>query len=926
MSQRWEQLEERLDEYESQLDTVYQLYHIPVLVALMAFMLWVRVRNWKRFARDDGTMLYSGNDAWYHYRSVNYVIENYPYTMPYDVWTGFDTGTTTGQFGTIFDQIIATVILIVGLGDPSQSTIDMVFFFAPAVFGVLCAIPIFFIGKRFGGRFGGLIAVTLLALTPGTFLTRSTAGFSDHQVAETLFQATALLMFMVMFTVAQREKPIYEFFTTREFDLLKEPLLWAVAAGVATTVYLLTWPPGVFFVGILGFVVLIHLVLEYLRGHSPDHVAIPTAVAMGVVAILLLPLVETFALTATDQSILQPLLALAVGAGALFMAGLARLLEERDLPRTAYPAAVAGIGIVGAGFVAIVLPNVFDFFIDQFLRVVGLSSSDTAQTVGEAQSIANPTRFFYRSYGLAIYTAVLGFGLITYRLARAARPKGEHTLILVFSVFMLFATLTQRRFDYYFVIAVATLNAYVVHWVFQFVDFDDVRRDIRNIQPYQVLVMVAIIFVVAGPLAVVGAPVAATANDSPGSVQNWEGSLEWLSEETPEVGSYNTGDAPRLEKYGSYERTEDFEYQSGEYGVLAWWDYGHWITALGDRIPVANPFQQHATESADFLLADEEGEALKILEEDSGEAEGVQYIMVDYQLGYAGTTKYNAPTAFDSRHNVSRGDIGVSVYRQGSRRPVYGVHTQRGYESMRVRLYQFHGSAREPSQFVTRFGQYNPEAGAASVPEDGRPVKRYNSTEEARRAAEQDPNAIQGGVLGQPSERVEALEHFRLVHGSEAAVASPFRRAIGQNQPRESWVKTFERVDGATIKGTGPANATVQTSVQMRIPTTNQTFFYNQFAETDENGNFEMVVPYSTTGYDNYGPENGHTNVSVRATGPYIFQAFPQDSIVAWTGQTEVTEGQVIGENQTAVTVELEGQEPGGANETQSQQRTVQTP
>ncbi|MFQ3318586.1 MAG: asparagine N-glycosylation enzyme membrane subunit Stt3, partial [Natronomonas sp.] len=184
----------------------------------------------------------------------------------------------------------------------------------------------------------------------------------------------------------------------------------------------------------------------------------------------------------------------------------------------------------------------------------------------------------------------------------------------------------------------------------------------------------------------------------------------------------------------------------------------------------------------------------------------------------------------------------------------------------------------------------------------------------------------QGGVLGQPSERVEALEHFRLVHGSEAAVASPFRRAIGQNQPRESWVKTFERVDGATIKGTGPANATVQTSVQMRIPTTNQTFFYNQFAETDENGNFEMVVPYSTTGYDNYGPENGHTNVSVRATGPYIFQAFPQDSIVAWTGQTEVTEGQVIGENQTAVTVELEGQEPGGANETQSQQRTVQTP
>lgn len=919
MSQRWDQLEERLSEYESELDALYQLYHIPVLAAIMVFMLWVRVRNWRNFFQEDGSVLFAGNDAWYHYRSTNYVLENYPYTMPYDVWTGFDEGATAGQFGTIFDQLIATAILVVGLGDPSQFTTDLIFILAPAVIGVLCAIPVFLLGKRFGGRFGGLVAVTILALTPGTFLTRSTVGFTDHHVMETLFQATALLAFMTMFTVAQREQPIIELFRTREFDVLKQPLVWAAVAAIATLLYILTWPPGIFFVGILGFAVLIHLVLEYLQGHSPDHVAIPFAISMGLFTVLFLPLVTSFSLSSTDPSLVQPLIALVVGGGAFFMAVLARLLDGRDLPKTAYPASIVTIGVLGIGIVAVAAPDVFDFFTRQLVRVFGMESSDTAGTVGEAQSIDNPTQFFYRSYGLAFYTAIIGFALVLYRLVTSDRPRGEHTILLVYTVLILLATLTQRRFDYYFVIAVGTLNAYLVYWVFQFVDLEDVRRDITNVQPYQVLVVVAIIFIIAGPLAVVQAPVAATSHAGPGSVQNWDGSLEWMSEETPAEGAYGSGDAPRLEKYGTYERTDDFQYEDGEYGVMAWWDYGHWITVLGDRIPVANPFQQHAGDAADFLLAADEDRAIDILEEDNNEGEGVRYVMVDYQLGYAGTLKYNAPVVFESKHDLSRSDIGITVLNRNRQR-LYGVHTQRAYESMRVRLYQFHGSAREPARFITRFGAIARDEGYASVPQDGRPVRFFNTSEEAAAAAERNPNAIHGGVLGQPAERVEALQHFRLVHASRPSAPSPFRRVVGQRQQTDSWVKTFERVDGATIQGTGPANATVQTSVEMRIPTTGKTFTYKQFAETDENGDFTMVVPYSTTGYEQFGPENGHTNVSVRATGPYQFRAFPQDSVVPWQGQATVTEAQVLGEDETPVTVDLQPPEQ-GTNQSNDQQQ-----
>ncbi|MFT4909223.1 MAG: asparagine N-glycosylation enzyme membrane subunit Stt3, partial [Natronomonas sp.] len=139
MSQRFEALEERLAEYESQIDTVYRLYHIPVLAALMAFMLWVRVRNYTNHIGPNGEPLYTGNDGFYHYRSVNYVIENFPYTMPFDPWTGFDTGRRAGQFGTIFDQAIATVALVLGGGSPSQETVVTVTLFAAPVIAMLCA-------------------------------------------------------------------------------------------------------------------------------------------------------------------------------------------------------------------------------------------------------------------------------------------------------------------------------------------------------------------------------------------------------------------------------------------------------------------------------------------------------------------------------------------------------------------------------------------------------------------------------------------------------------------------------------------------------------------------------------------------------------------------------------------------------------------
>jgi hypothetical protein len=123
-------------------------------------------------------------------------------------------------------------------------------------------------------------------------------------------------------------------------------------------------------------------------------------------------------------------------------------------------------------------------------------------------------------------------------------------------------------------------------------------------------------------------------------------------------------------------------------------------------------------------------------------------------------------------------------------------------------------------------------------------------------------------------------------------------------------VKVFERVPGANVTGTGPSNATVLASVEVAYGTRNKTFTYTQQAKTGPDGEFEMTLPYSTTGYENFGPENGYTNVSVRATGPYRISTssivFENETPYIYATQLNVSEASVIGEDDSTYEVTLE--------------------
>ncbi|MDD4484559.1 MAG: oligosaccharyl transferase, archaeosortase A system-associated, partial [Methanoregula sp.] len=111
-----------------------------------------------------------------------------------------------------------------------------------------------------------------------------------------------------------------------------------------------------------------------------------------------------------------------------------------------------------------------------------------------------------------------------------------------------------------------------------------------------------------------------------------------------------------------------------------------------------------------------------------------------------------------------------------------------------------------------------------------------NSTAAVERAEEYNRNAPAGyhaGVFGvsiaKPAVTVPALRHYRLVHESPTTVFS-------SGTPDIKYVKVFEYVSGAHIKGTGVIELPLVTN-------TGRNFTYRQ-----ESINGEFVVPYATSG------------------------------------------------------------------------------
>ena len=892
---------------ESVLGWLSRRYHVLAVAVIMLFMFWTRFQNFDRFTRGGDGFWLQGVDSWYHWRTINWTVDNFPWVMGFDPWTGFPNGTLTGQFGTVFDVLVATIALIIGLGSPGEQDVLLAALITVPALATLTAVPVYLMGRRVGTRAGGVAGVAFLALTAGTFFNRTTAGGLDHVAGEVFTMSVAVFAMMAAVRVGERERPIWELVVARNWSELRTPTLYSALAGGALTLYMWVWPPGIVLLGIFGTFFIIQLSFDYLRGRSPDHLAFVAIVSMAVTALLTATRIQESGFSSTSLDFLAPTLALLVAVGAGFMAWLARAWETQGLDRRAYPGAIAGAGVVALGVLALVLPDLIGTLLSNLTgRIIPFGYSPGALTVSEAQPPGDLTSLVTDQYGMGFYTAILGGGLMLVRPFFARSLRGEEVLVIVWSVFLISLAATQVRFNYYLPLGLAVLNAALVGTLVNRTNLTDGVDRLSSIETYQVLTVIVVALLLFAPLLpplASATPVAAGGDPDreagvvgvapSGDAVKFEPVNEWMEENTPEVGNYagagNGGALQYTDQYGIPDG-DTFDYPEGAYGVLSWWDYGHLITTQAERIPHANPFQQNARSASAVLTVQSEqraelyldaiaaGEsptresdpaALREAVESSDLENGIQYVMIDDESAagkFPAITEWTGP---DFRQYLTNSEISLGG-NQTQSLPVTGdAYTN----SFLASLYTQDASGLEHFRLINE-------------------APRYSLL--GQQVVQTQEGVGYGGITSQ----VIAQGNYSERVANITTTATQARQA-GQVIPGtnfydtevESSVKLFERVEGGTITGqTNATNGTVTAILQLETET-DRPFQYRQSTSV-ENGTFELTVPYPTD--ETLGPEDGYANASVRmaedAGGYSVFVQDQNNSVAASTENVTVDE------------------------------------
>ncbi len=804
-------------------DKMKSSWPYTVAVAIIGFVsLWIRILPSDNVLLPGGIVKFTTNDAWYHMRTLNVLLENYPHRMFFNPMTNYPTGSYI-HFGPLFDQMMAITSLILGMGHPSSQLVNTIGAYFPAVLGALTVIPVYYIGKYLGGHKTGILAAILITFAPGQFLSRSMIGFTDHHVAESLFSTFFMMFFMLALISAKEKKLRFEDVFNKNFSVLKEPFLYSVLAGVMYSAYQLCWPGGSLFL----FIVLVYAIFQYIldnfRNESSDYLGFTGVVTCLVSAILILPFVHPdMGFSLYYYSWFHVITSLGAMAGFAALSFIEREFKRKEMKAYYYPLIILGAGILGLIAIKIASPSLYSLIISAPNTVFGIQKGGPS-TIEEASSIFYSHGAFTLSKALGNFTvsgffaSLLGMLILAVNLFR--RPKPQEVLVLVWSFLILLAIYGQNRFAYYYSINVSVLSAYIGGLLLEKVKWSeldqkfksnvkspaDIPKALRFVKVEQVFAVLIIVVFLIYPVYGSAMPYTKMVYGQP--IQPWEEACTWLRSNTPDPGmNYNA-------IYEAPKNGEMFQYPDKAYGVMSWWDYGHYIETIGHRMPNANPFQagiggrsasikeENRPGATTFLTAQSEEEASAVLEaiDPRPDKAGARYIMSDVVM---------ATGIFDSITQWTLDTEGYyQAYWTGS--SYQSIPSTRYFNSMEARLHIF----------------------------DTNGLKQYRMVHETE--------AYQ-------SDEVGYKQVYNFLHGGQLP------------EIYTGYVKIFEYVKGANITGMASPNETVKISTTI-LTNQGRTFDYSQSTTVDSQGRYEFTVPYSTEG-----PIAGETQFDTAPAGPYV--------------------------------------------------------
>ena len=739
-----------------------------------------------------GWVDFQETDCWYNMRQVAVLALHFPHRMLFDPFGFYPGGMPIGS-PPFFYLFFGFFSWIFGAGSPTQKVVETVGAYLPAILGALVTVPVYFIGKELFNKQAGLLAAALIAILPGQFLWRSMLGFPDYHIAEALFSATAM-MFLILAVKSSGQKEVsFKSLWQRDWRTLRRPLLYALLAGIALGVYLLTWSGGGLFIFIIFVFAVIQFVIDHLRAKSSNYLCIIGAFSFFIALLMLLPSWGKYSMWSLQSA------SLLIGLIVFLALGiLSSLMAGRNIGKIWYPVALVVLGVIGAALFYLADPSLFRSILDK-LHV--FAPTGGMLTIAEAQRLSLSSA--WSQFTTCFYLGLISLAIMAYFVIREG--SADKTLLFVWSLIILVAMFSQNRFAYYFAVNVAVLTAYVSWRALEFAGLREAREgvevaeDIRDRRSereggktkqgkkakqrkgkakkreqrvlatrylsarnvYVSMVLIVVFFLAFYPN--IGVAINRVKANT-GVDNDWHESLVWMRDNTPDP--FNNPDfydgILQIPPAGVA-----YQYPDSAYGVMSWWDYGYSITYIAHRIPNANPSQSGASDAALFFTAQDEASGSQVLDR-----LGSKYVIIDSAMAIG---KFYAMVVWAGKNQSQFFDVFYQSTQTGTLEPVM-LYYPEYYQSMCSRLYLFAGEKFVPQQVLAiswnerQLTSTDGSTFAAKVISDQKSFSTYDSAK-AFVDANQGYRIVGTSLLASPVP-LEKLEHYKLIHQSPTAVAT----------------------------------------------------------------------------------------------------------------------------------------------------------
>ncbi len=466
-----------------------------IFLALIIFLgLVVRLLTYTAVF-DSGKVVFLETDPYYHMWRVFSYINIFPRTFLFDNYINYPYGALVG-WPPLFDQSIAFVSLVLGLGKPSIALMETTGAFFPVVLGLFSILLIYCIAKQIFNENIALFASLLLAVMPAHVMV-SFLGFTDHHIAEVLLSVLAYLLFIKSLTN-------YRF---------------AILSGVIIGISFLTWNGAPIFAGMILLYTIVQFILDRKLGVDSSYlvraggISFLTALMIILLFYLWIPWLKTIQYNVLSyfQLIYLSIFTITI----VFLGFISSRMKNREWYH--YVAVVMLFFAIGW----VVIANLTSFY-QSLSSGIGylLRLTPVLKQIHEAQPLfftydgrflgfqffSNPAWY---SFTFCFYVAIAAFLYLFYDKINRAK-----LFFIIWTIIAFVLTLSQRRFTYILAVNIAILSGY-------FID----RIKFR----YSYLILLILII----PNIVVAYQLSTT---PPKPSQEWYTSLVWMREHTSKGG------------------------------------------------------------------------------------------------------------------------------------------------------------------------------------------------------------------------------------------------------------------------------------------------------------------------------------------------------------------------------------------------------